>query len=75
MIIQVLATPLGQVATVRERRGGSIEWESAPLPTAEEARRAAIAWIQEEPTDLHSAFGIATPSPIITAITETDNNQ
>jgi len=45
MIIQLLTTPLGEVATVRERRNTPITWESEPQPTPELARAAALAWI------------------------------
>ena len=45
MIIQLLTTPLGQVATVRERRGTPIVWESLPQATPELARADAIDWI------------------------------
>ena len=49
MTIQLLTTPLGQIATVRERRGTPIVWESAPYPTPELARAAALAWIEDAP--------------------------
>jgi hypothetical protein len=45
MVIQLLTTPLGEVATVRERRGTPIVWESKPYPTPELARTAALEWI------------------------------
>tara|TARA_R110002153_G_scaffold18074_1_gene63431 strand:- start:47 stop:193 length:147 start_codon:yes stop_codon:yes gene_type:complete len=48
MIIQLLTTPLGEVATVRERRSAPAVWESEPQPTPELARAAAIAWINAE---------------------------
>jgi len=48
MIVQLLTTPHGHVATVRERRAAPIAWESEPQPTPELARAAAIAWINAE---------------------------
>jgi hypothetical protein len=51
MIIVVLSTPLGEVATVRERRGGAILWESVPHVMMVAARADALAWIEGEPTD------------------------
>ena len=50
MIIQLLTTPLGQVATVRERRGSAIIWESTPHATPEQARADAIDWINDDTT-------------------------
>ena len=48
MIIQLLTTPHGHVATVRERRAAPIVWESEPQSTPEKARADAIAWIDAE---------------------------
>jgi hypothetical protein len=50
MIIVVVSTPLGEVATVRERRGSPILWESVPCLLPEIARADAVAWINYEPT-------------------------
>ena len=50
MIIQLLTTPLGQVATVRERRGSTIIWETTPHAAPEQARADAIDWINDDTT-------------------------
>jgi hypothetical protein len=46
MIIVMLTTPLGQVATIRERRHSPIMWESQPHTTPEDARAEALNWIE-----------------------------
>jgi hypothetical protein len=55
MRITLIATPTGHVPTLRDK--GRTVWEGPEQPTAEQARQAAIDWLNSDETDSQAAHG------------------